>query len=78
MGGGGYKYNNWDITTTGFTKVTTNKVSSPNGTYTATTSAQTVTIVGEGAQKDAGGNAVVKVTILIRVPPSVDSTYTGN
>ena len=46
MGGGGYTF-------TGFT-IPAEVDTTPNGTYTATVAAQTVTLVGKGNEKNAG------------------------
>ena len=58
LGGGGYSFNGWDITTSGL-------ASTANGTYTATVADQLVTIVGTGIQTGNDGSNNVKETDYI-------------
>jgi hypothetical protein len=46
IGGGGYTFTNWTLPT----EIDT----TPNGTYSATVTAQSITVVGTGNEKNAG------------------------
>ncbi|MHB9014314.1 MAG: hypothetical protein ACYC49_19050 [Ignavibacteriaceae bacterium] len=79
MGGGGNDYTNWDITTTGFTKVNSTTVSTPNGEYVESAgSLSSVTITGTGKQVGKDGTNMVKAVMLVKVPPAVDSVGISN
>ncbi len=78
MGGGNNTYSNWDITTSGFTKVNATTVSTPNGTYAATDAAQTVSIVGTGNKTGKDGTNPVQATMVVKVAPAADSVAINN
>ncbi|MCX7798188.1 MAG: hypothetical protein N2249_06165 [Melioribacter sp.] len=69
LGGGGNTFNGWTIPaqldTTG------------NGTYTATVTAQSVTLVGIGNEKGNDGTTPVKVTMVVG-PTKITSTTINN
>jgi hypothetical protein len=55
MGGGGYTFTGWTVP---------NELdTTPNGIYTATAAAQTVTLVGKGNEKNAG--SVIQYTATV-------------
>ena len=55
MGGGGYTFTGWTVP---------NELdTTPNGIYTATVAAQTVTLVGKGNEKNAG--SVIQYTATV-------------
>ncbi len=78
MGGGNNSYSTWDITTSGFTKVSSTSVSTANGTYTLTSGDQTCTIVGVGNKVGKDGAAFVKATMIVKVAPTADSVAVNN
>jgi hypothetical protein len=59
MGGGGNKFTGWTIPA----EIDT----TPNGIYTATVSAQSITIVGTGNEKNAGSAIVHTATVTSSV-----------
>ena len=69
LGGGGNSFTGWTVPTQFST--------TGNGTYTATTAAQSVTIVGTGNQIGNDGTNSVKVTMVVG-PNSITSTTINN
>ncbi len=65
MGGGGNKFTGWSIPT--------GLDSTANGTYSATVSAQSVTLVGTGNEKGNDGTNKVKATATVS-PNSISVT----
>ncbi len=57
LGGGGNAFTNW--------KIPANLASTGNGTYAATVTAATVTIVGTGTELGEDGKNKVKVTMVV-------------
>jgi hypothetical protein len=69
LGGGGISFTNWTIPT----QLTT----TANGSYTATVTAASVTLVGTGKQTGTDGTNPVKVTMVFG-PTSITSTTINN
>ena len=69
LGGGGITFTGWTIPT--------RLTSTSNGTYAATVSAQSVTLVGTGNQKGNDGTNNVKVTMVVG-KNSITSTTVNN
>jgi hypothetical protein len=69
MGGGSNSFTGWDITTTGLS-------TTGSGTYVATVSAQSITLVGTGIQKGTDGTNNIQLTDY--VSPAADSVVVNN
>lgn len=69
LGGGGNAFTNWTIPTA--------LATTGNGTYTATVTDQSVTLVGTGNEKGNDGTNKVKVTMVVG-PDKITSTTIDN
>lgn len=69
MGGGGNDYTNWTIPT--------GLATTANGSYVATVANPIITIVGTGTQIGLNKSPIT-ATIIVNVPPLVDSAYISN
>lgn len=65
LGGGGNTFTGWTIPT--------NLASSPNGSYTATVQAQSISLVGQGTEIGNDGSDSVNVTMTVS-PTNVTTT----
>jgi Tfp pilus assembly protein PilE len=69
LSGGGYTFTGWTVAPPLDT--------TSNGIYTATITAQSVTLVGTGTEKGNNGTSAVKVTMVVG-PNSITSTTINN
>ncbi|PID61680.1 MAG: hypothetical protein CR986_02535 [Ignavibacteriae bacterium] len=76
MGGGGNTFNKGGKSGSGF-EIPSSLKSNDNGAYTATPSANSITLVGTGKEIGEDNSTVVKVTMVV-APDSITSTTINN